>query len=108
MDELLKQIVVLVSKCEFTAEQKSKNIIARLIDAPEPILKSLGSGNNFSKGKDNRGTAKTQNYRNQEGNYNKGGDKRHYERDNRDNRNKNFRDERPATDEWRAEEDEMV
>ena len=59
MDELLKQIVVLVSKCEFTAEQKSKNIIARLLDTPEPIHKSLRSDNNFSKGKDNRNTAKS-------------------------------------------------
>ena len=59
MDELLKQIVVLVSKCEFTAEQKSKNIIARLVETPEPIHTSLGSGNNFSKGKDNRNTAKS-------------------------------------------------
>ena len=59
MDELLKKIVVLVGKCEFTDEQKSKNIIARLIEAPEKIPKSLGSGNNFSKGKDNRNTAKS-------------------------------------------------
>lgn len=59
MDELLKQIVVLVSKCEFTAEQKSKNIIARLVETPEAIHKSLSSGNNFSKGKDNRNTAKS-------------------------------------------------
>lgn len=53
MDELLKRIVVLVSKCEFTPEQKEKNIISRLTETPEPILKSLKDAhpNDFSKSK---------------------------------------------------------
>jgi hypothetical protein len=58
MDELLKQMVLLVSHCKFTVEQKSKNIIARLAESPEKILKSLDEANsatnNFQKGKTHR------------------------------------------------------
>lgn len=60
MDELLRRIVVLVSKCEFSAEQKEKNIISRLTETPEPILKTLkdATPNDFSKRKENRNQAK--------------------------------------------------
>jgi len=45
MDELLKQMVHLVSHSELTPEQKSKNIIARLVKSPEKIQKSLKEAN---------------------------------------------------------------
>jgi hypothetical protein len=48
MDELLKKMVVLVSHCEFTPEQKSKNIIARLMESPEKIQKSLKEANSVT------------------------------------------------------------
>ena len=58
MDELLKKMVLLVSHCEFTPEQKSKNIIARLVETPEKIQKSLKEANSathdFQKGRQNR------------------------------------------------------
>ena len=41
MEELLKQMVHLVSHSELTPEQKSKNIIARLVKSPEKIQKYL-------------------------------------------------------------------
>lgn len=58
MDELLKQMVLLVSHCKFTPEQKSKNIIVRLVESPEKILKSLkeanSATNDFQKGRAHR------------------------------------------------------
>ena len=45
MEELLKQMVHLVSHSELTPEQKSKNIIARLVKSPEKIQKSLKEAN---------------------------------------------------------------
>ena len=48
MDELLKKMVLLVSHCEFTPEQKSKNIIARLVESPEKIMKSLKEANSMT------------------------------------------------------------
>jgi hypothetical protein len=38
MDELLNHMLYLVSHCELTPEQKSKNIIARLVESPQKLL----------------------------------------------------------------------
>ena len=113
MDELLKQMVLLVSHCKFTPEQKSKNIIVRLVESPEKILKSLkeanSATNDFQKGRAHRNKDKPREggHYQKDGGYNKGGDRKGHYNDRGDNR-KNFRDERPADDGWRAEEDEMV
>lgn len=105
MDELLKRIVVLVSKCEFTPEQKENNIISRLTENPEPIFKSLKDAhpNDFSKSKSNRGQAKPSDGLNKRVGYNKNYNDRGY-----DNKSRYTNDKPPQSDEWRAEEDEMV
>lgn len=99
--DLLKQLVELVSNCEFSDEVMEKNIIARLTSHSAPVMKSLKdavpSNNDFKKGGN-------QQKKNNQGGFNKGGDRK----ERYGNRQYN-RDERPAENqEWRAEEDEMV
>lgn len=100
MDEILKKLVGLVSKCSISPIEKEKNIIYRLFEHTKPALKQLKdagpTSNDFSKNKRNR-----DNLQNKRGGYRKDG----YDRDRRGGFN---RDERPQETEWRAEEDEMV
>lgn len=65
MDEILKKLITLVGQCEFSTEEKEKNLLSRILEKSEVSFKSLKStsavANDFSKNKNKRQTQERDN-----------------------------------------------